>query len=297
MFAHVHSTGSAYYAHAGNWVLLVTTSDARLSDERTPTDGTVTTAKIVDGDVTNAKLDNDSITIGTDVVALGGSVTAPTFSGLNLASSIVFEGATADAFETTLTVEDPTVDRTVTIQNASGTVALVEHVSATFEISDQVIDVAPRFDNRSATFTTGTIYWTFFSPMHNHTASSVAVASAGTATTGATVIQMGVYSFDNTTATKLASTANDTTIFGTRNTVYSRNLDMPVTFVAGQRYGFAILVIASAPGTAYLAFGYPPAALNALAPVMRGYLDSQTNLPTTAVPLVNTSNGYWARFT
>ena len=38
------------------------------------------------------------------------------------ASSIVFEGATADAHETTLTVTDPTADRTITFPDASGTV-------------------------------------------------------------------------------------------------------------------------------------------------------------------------------
>ena len=37
-------------------------------------------------------------------------------------TSIVFEGATADAFETTLTVVEPTVDRTITLPNVSGTV-------------------------------------------------------------------------------------------------------------------------------------------------------------------------------
>ena len=36
--------------------------------------------------------------------------------------NIIFEGATADAYETTLTVTDPTADRTVTIPNATGTV-------------------------------------------------------------------------------------------------------------------------------------------------------------------------------
>ena len=34
---------------------------------------------------------------------------------------IIFEGATADAYETTLTVTDPTADRTVTIPNVTGT--------------------------------------------------------------------------------------------------------------------------------------------------------------------------------
>ena len=42
----------------------------------------------------------------------------PAFQG----SSIIFEGATADAFETTLSVTDPTADRTITFGDESGTV-------------------------------------------------------------------------------------------------------------------------------------------------------------------------------
>lgn len=37
-------------------------------------------------------------------------------------ANLVFEGATADDFETTLTVTDPTADRTITLPNVSGTV-------------------------------------------------------------------------------------------------------------------------------------------------------------------------------
>lgn len=40
------------------------------------------------------------------------------------ASPFVFEGTTEDAFETTVTVTDPTADRTVTFANAGGTVVL-----------------------------------------------------------------------------------------------------------------------------------------------------------------------------
>ena len=50
----------------------------------------------------------------------------PVFTGtVTVPTSIVFEGATADAFETTLTVVDPDQDRTITLPNASGTVALL----------------------------------------------------------------------------------------------------------------------------------------------------------------------------
>tara|TARA_R100001460_G_scaffold6076_2_gene16209 strand:+ start:5157 stop:7628 length:2472 start_codon:yes stop_codon:yes gene_type:complete len=58
------------------------------------------------------------------------TITSPTASGLSLSdSSVVFEGATANDFETTLTVTDPTADRTVTIKDASGTVALTSDIT------------------------------------------------------------------------------------------------------------------------------------------------------------------------
>jgi hypothetical protein len=43
---------------------------------------------------------------------------------LPIAHTIAFEGATDNDFETVLTVVDPTADRTVTFQDATGTVAL-----------------------------------------------------------------------------------------------------------------------------------------------------------------------------
>ena len=49
-------------------------------------------------------------------------ITTPTITSLTLGDgNIVFEGATADAFETTLTVAEPTADRTVTIPDATTT--------------------------------------------------------------------------------------------------------------------------------------------------------------------------------
>jgi hypothetical protein len=45
-------------------------------------------------------------------------------SGMQIGSTgIVFEGATADAYETTITVVDPTADRTLTIPNETATLA------------------------------------------------------------------------------------------------------------------------------------------------------------------------------
>ena len=50
---------------------------------------------------------------------------------LNTGNTLRFEGATADAHETTLTVTDPTADRTITLPNASGTVALTSDIGST----------------------------------------------------------------------------------------------------------------------------------------------------------------------
>jgi len=52
------------------------------------------------------------------------TITNPSISGAGVDASIVFEGATADAHETTLTVVDPTQDNTITLPNTTGTVVI-----------------------------------------------------------------------------------------------------------------------------------------------------------------------------
>ncbi len=62
------------------------------------------------------------------------SLTTPTVTGLTLNdSSIVFEGSAADAHETTLTVTNPTADRTITLQDATGTLAFTADVETAID--------------------------------------------------------------------------------------------------------------------------------------------------------------------
>lgn len=66
----------------------------------------------------------DTATAASTYLALaGGTITGALEIGS--AGSLVFEGTTADGFETTLAVTDPTADRTVTLPNATGTVPLL----------------------------------------------------------------------------------------------------------------------------------------------------------------------------
>jgi len=88
--------------------------------------------------IPNAQLANSSVTLGSTLVNLGDTKT--TLLGFTLIESsqfnvnglgIQFEGTTPDSFETSLVVEDPTADQTITLPDATGTVALLESLSAT----------------------------------------------------------------------------------------------------------------------------------------------------------------------
>lgn len=88
--------------------------------------------------IPNAQLANSSVTLGSTLVNLGDTKT--TLSGFTLIESaqfnvnglgIQFEGITPDGFETSLVVEDPTADQTITLPDATGTVALLQSLSAT----------------------------------------------------------------------------------------------------------------------------------------------------------------------
>ena len=105
------------------------------------------TGEFSTSNIPNSQLANNVITIGSTSISLGATSTTLTgITGLvtnELVSgtadgaansikitlgNIIFEGATANDFETTLTVTDPTADRTITFPDATGTVALTSDI-------------------------------------------------------------------------------------------------------------------------------------------------------------------------
>ena len=138
-------TGSALTSGLSATASVVTLGSAVLT---TPTisgavSGTQTSATITT--LTNTTLNGTTVNAGTATLAAGsltdssgaidfgnenltttgtlasGAITTSANLTIN-SSAIVFEGASADAHETTVTVTDPTADRTITIPNITGTV-------------------------------------------------------------------------------------------------------------------------------------------------------------------------------
>ena len=80
----------------------------------------ISNSSSVVGTIDTQTLTNKTLTAPT--------ITNPSISGAGVDASIVFEGATPDAFETTLTVVDPTQDNTITMPNTTGTVVIATAV-------------------------------------------------------------------------------------------------------------------------------------------------------------------------
>ena len=94
----------------------------------------VTATHVGLGNVNNTSDANKPVSTATQTsLDLKAPLVSPTFTGsvaFDTGVSLVFEGATADGFETTLAVADPTADRTLTLPNSTGTLATQEHVAS-----------------------------------------------------------------------------------------------------------------------------------------------------------------------
>ena len=83
-------------------------------------------------------------------LTVSGTTTTINSTTINATTGIVFEGATANDFETTLTVTDPTQDRTITFPDSSGTVALTTDIAVTASSTNT-------FTNKSIALGTNTV--------------------------------------------------------------------------------------------------------------------------------------------
>jgi hypothetical protein len=122
------STGS-------NWVLL------DVSD--TVTAQLASNVQVVPaGNIASSNVQSALQELDSEKLALtGGTITGNLEIGT--AGSLSFEGSTANAFETTLAVVDPTADRTITLPNVTGTVVTTGDtgtVTSTMLLNDTIVD-------------------------------------------------------------------------------------------------------------------------------------------------------------
>ena len=96
-------------------------------------DGSLT----VNGDVTLGNATSDTVTIKGNLNVEGSTVSVNQ-TEINVTNAFVFEGATADAHETTLTIAEPTADRTITLPNVSGTIAMTSQLTSDDGVRDIV---------------------------------------------------------------------------------------------------------------------------------------------------------------
>ena len=116
-----HSSGQVVLAVAGGAAINKLQSDDGGSDFAVPSSGVAT---IAGGTGITTSDSGATLTVTADLsltntaTMTNKTLTAPIING----AGIIFEGATADDFETTLAVTDPTADRTITLPNVTGTV-------------------------------------------------------------------------------------------------------------------------------------------------------------------------------
>ena len=127
-FIAVEHGGTGAVTHTANAILLGNTTSA------------IQSSAIGISGTTLSSTDSSLITIAEGLTVTGntiisgnltvnGTTTAVNSTTIEVTNSFTFEGSTADAYETTLGVIDPTADRTINLPNVSGTIITTGNIT------------------------------------------------------------------------------------------------------------------------------------------------------------------------
>jgi len=177
-------------------------------------DGTANRIDLNVGDLTI----RDGITTRFTFGRTTGDFTAT--GNIALQSSITFEGSTADDFETTLGVIDPTADRTINLPNVSGTIITTGNISDITGLSNsQLSNPSFTLADDSSTTTTISLGETL---KINGTSNEIETAISGDTLT------IGLPS--NVTIGNNLTVTGDLTVNGTTTTVNSTTIEITNSF-------------------------------------------------------------------
>jgi hypothetical protein len=168
----------------------------------------------------------------------------------------------------------------------SSNVPLLANLTAWTNQTSTAIETVPR---TSLAFSgpglvSGTVVFVFFTPLVTTTVSQISMNVISTAASGLTLARMGLFTFDESTATLVARTASDTTLFTSTRTTYTRAFNTtggyPATYtlVAGTRYGVGVIAVGTT--MPFLSGTTSPFELVSLAPRISAARTGQTDLAT-----------------
>jgi hypothetical protein len=161
----------------------------------------------------------------------------------------------------------------------------VSVLSYMFQIPLNTIETVPRIlCSYNQLLATGTQRWVYFTPFRSMTVSNITTCTT-TSGSGLTVSRLGLYTVDAATGdvTLVASTANDTSLLTTSQTLYTKSLTVPYSIVAGTQYAVGVLCVGTVvPGLASGSAAGSLVGLFSALPRLAGYLAGQSDLATSA---------------
>lgn len=188
------------------------------------------------------------------------------------------------------------------ISNPSGAYGYASE-AVSQRISDELaagFSTLPRWlaDNSAVAVGTSTCRWSYFTAPYSLLSTTVRSATGTSATGTPTLVRVGLYLVDALgNLTLVASTANDTALWASANTAYTKSWSNPYQLQSGQRYAVTGIVVGASPCT--LLGRQPGSALAAefaLPPVLASSLSGQSDLPATVAVGSLTNIGGYAYF-
>lgn len=233
--------------------------------------GAVVTADIADSAVTSAKIASVAAAKVTGLAAVATSGSASDLSGT------LADARLSSTVTTALTnARTPTSHASSHSSGGADALTLAASQITSGTIADALLsanvpllpDMLLRWSSQSSSVETtfrhealtntippssGNVLLTFFTPLASITISQILMSSGAVASSGLTLARMGLYTVTESTATLVARTASDTTLFASTSTAYTRSLatagGYPATYTlsAGTRYAVGVIQIGTTP--------------------------------------------------